>query len=136
MTTYADTSALVRLLVTTPQRAALVSYLGAEPTLAGSGLTVTELLRVAVGKHQIPEAKALLLLDSLDLLSLHPDLMLRAGRLPSPPGTYLRSADAVHIAAAIEMGAADFLSYDRRQAAAARQAGLAVQAPGMPAGWL
>lgn len=135
MSTYADTSALVRMLVNTPQRTDLLAYADTGPELMGCGLTVTELLRVAVGKHAVPEKRALALLDSLDLLTLHPDLMLRAGRLPAPPGTFLRSADAIHVAAAMEMGAADFLSYDRRQARAARQTGLVVLTPGMPPDW-
>lgn len=136
MSTYADTSALVRVLVANPQRSALAAYLGTRPELAGCGLTVTELLRVAVGKHGVPEEAALTLLNHVDILALHPDLLLRAGRLPSPPETFLRSADAVHLVAAMEIGAAEFLSYDRRQAQAARQAGFDVHSPGMPTEWI
>lgn len=135
MSTYADTSALVRLLVVNPQRAELVAELNDVSELVGCGLTVTELLRVAVAKHGVPEASVLALLDGLDVLALDPALLLRAGRLPSPRGTFLRSADAIHIAAAIELGVTDVLTYDRRQAQAAAQAGFSVRAPGLPTGW-
>lgn len=38
-----------------------------------------------------------------------------AGRLPSPPGTFLRTADAIHLIAAMGLGETDVLTYGRRQ---------------------
>ncbi|MBL8930826.1 MAG: hypothetical protein JNL54_11935, partial [Kineosporiaceae bacterium] len=58
-----------------------------------------------------------------------------AGRLPSPPGTFLRTADAIHLVAAMELGENEFLTYDRRQAQAAAERGFAVVSPGRPADW-
>ena len=133
---YADTSALVKLLVEAPERPALLSYLSAtEPMLVGCGLTVTELLRVASGRHGVPQARVDELLTTLDILALDGALLRRAGLLPSPPGTFFRSADAIHVVAAMDLAATEFLTYDRRQAQAAVQAGFAVRSPGLPTGW-
>jgi|GEM_PF-4069677 len=104
---YAGTSALVKLLVEAPERPALLSYLSAtEPMLVGSGLTVTELLRDACGRHGVSQARVDELLTTLDILALDGALLLRAGLLPSPPFTFLRL-----------------------------QAGFAVRSPGLPTGW-
>ncbi|MBA0126592.1 type II toxin-antitoxin system VapC family toxin [Haloechinothrix sp. YIM 98757] len=48
------------------------------------------------------------------------------------PGTRLRSLDAVHVTAALSLGAAlvRFVTYDKRMIAAAEEAGLPVAAPG------
>lgn len=46
------------------------------------------------------------------------------------PGSTLRSLDALHVASALEADASTFVTYDTRQAEAAREAGLEVLAPG------
>jgi len=47
-------------------------------------------------------------------------------------GAHLRSLDAIHIATAVEVGGVDvFVTYDERQAAAARIAGFRTIAPGV-----
>lgn len=53
----------------------------------------------------------------------------RAGSLS--PGTRLRSLDAIHVAAALSLGAAltSFVSYDKRQLAVATEHGLPVASP-------
>jgi predicted nucleic acid-binding protein len=132
---YADTSALVKLLVDEPETANLRTYLTSERAqLLSSELTVAELERVA-GRAGVIVAATETLLGQVSLLALDRPALTRAGRLPSPAGTFLRTADAIHIVAAIELGATTFLSYDRRQAQAAEASGLTVVAPGRPTGW-
>lgn len=61
-------------------------------------------------------------------------LLQRAGRLPDG-GLLLRTADALHVATALESEAADFCTYDRRQAGVATVFGFRIVAPGRPADW-
>ena len=69
--------------------------------------------------------------DVLDMLALLPvdrTVLLTAGASTEPA---VRTLDAIHVAAAIEVTPTDgFVSYDERQAAAARLAGLRTIAPG------
>ena len=67
------------------------------------------------------------LLDSLALLPLDRALLLAAGALAEPA---LRALDAIHVAAAVDLSPLDaFVSYDERQGAAARLAGLRTARP-------
>lgn len=133
--TYADTSALVKLLVCEPETAALGTYLSSTPDrTTSSELTVAELTRT-VSRAGADAASAALLLRQLDLLAIDEASLWRAGRLPAPPGTFLRTADAIHLVAAMELGETEFLTYDRRQAQAAESRGFVVRSPGRPDGW-
>ena len=133
--TYADTSALVKLVVPEPESAAVAAYLAAATDrTASSELTIAELLRTAA-RADGDTASAVLLLRQLDLLAVDEASLWRAGRMPSPAGTFLRTADALHLAAAADLGETDFLTYDRRQAQAAAERGFAVVSPGRPDGW-
>jgi predicted nucleic acid-binding protein len=68
------------------------------------------------------------LIDALGLLPLDRALLLAAGTLAEPA---LRALDAIHVAAAIDLSPVDgFVTYDERQAAAARLAGLRTMSPG------
>jgi uncharacterized protein len=68
----------------------------------------------------------------LDLFGLHPVtrvLLWRAGRIFEPG---LRSLDAIHVMAALELRPIEaFVSYDQRQLEAAHDAGLRTVSPGM-----
>jgi predicted nucleic acid-binding protein len=67
-------------------------------------------------------------LQALALLPLDRALLLAAGALAEP---MLRAFDAIHIASAAAVLPIDaFVTYDDRQAAAARLAGLRTVAPG------
>lgn len=133
--TYADTSALVKLLVAEPEtsalRAALAAFTG---SLSSSELTIAELTRTAA-RAGVPPPASHRLLSQLDLLALDRSLLGRAGRLPSAPGTFLRTADAIHLAAAMSLGEAQVLTYDRRQAQCAAQHGFTVWSPGRDEDW-
>lgn len=133
--TYADTSALAKLLIAEAETDALGAYLTAAPgRTTSSELTIAELTRT-VARAGVDGASVGLLLRQLDLLAIDEAGLWRAGRLPSPPDTFLRTADAIHLIAAMELGETDFLTYDRRQAQAAAARGFAVIAPGRPDGW-
>ena len=133
--TYADTSALAKLLIAEAETGALGAYLAAAPDrTTTSELTIAELTRT-VTRAGVDAASAGLLLRQLDLLAIDEAGLWRAGRLPSPPGTFLRTADAIHLIAAMELAETDFLTYDRRQAQAAEARGFLVIAPGRPDGW-
>jgi predicted nucleic acid-binding protein len=67
------------------------------------------------------------LLESLALLPLDRALLLAAGELAEPA---LRALDAIHVAAGVDLSPLDaFVSYDERQGAAARLAGLRTVRP-------
>jgi predicted nucleic acid-binding protein len=132
---YADASALVKLVREEPESHGLRAFLdGAD--LVTSELVLTEvpraLRRAAARDRALPLdllfARAGELLDAVALLPLDRSLLVSAGALEEPA---LRALDAIHVAAAIVVAAIDaFVSYDERQSAAGRLAGLRTIAPG------
>jgi predicted nucleic acid-binding protein len=130
-----DTSGLVKLLIAEAETQPLGEYLSkTTDRTTSSELSIAEVTRT-VARSGGDAAAAGLLLRQLDLLTIDEASLWRAGRLPSPPGTFLRTADAIHLVAAMELGESEFLTYDRRQAQAAAERGFAVVAPGRPDGW-
>jgi len=123
---YADTSALLKALVEEDHSEALVDHVQ-DDILLSSAVLVTEVHRAA-DRLGIDHAVADTILAGVDLLDLTPAILLRAGLLPF---SGLRSLDAIHIASALVGGADEFLTYDDRQAAAARSVGLRVVSPGV-----
>ncbi len=69
------------------------------------------------------------LLRTAVLRPIEPDVLREAGASPDP---FLRSLDAIHIATAVRLRLLidAFVTYDKRQATAAREAGLRVVSPG------
>lgn len=134
---YADSSALVKLVHRERETAALRAFLDGADVVTCE-LVLTELPRAIRRAAAADPALTLTLapllaragevLDAVALLPLQRDVLLAAGRLTEPA---LRALDAIHIAAALAAGAIDgFVTYDERQAAAARLAGLRTVAPG------
>jgi predicted nucleic acid-binding protein len=132
---YADASALVKLVRDEPESEALRSYID-RADLVSCALVLTELpraiRRAAAVDRQLPLedliARAGVLVDALALLALDDDLLAAAGALAEPA---LRALDAIHVAAAVDVSPLDaFVSYDERQSAAARLAGLRTVRPG------
>lgn len=77
-------------------------------------------------------ARAEAVIDVLGLVPLDRRLLLAAGALSEPA---LRALDAMHVAAAVGISPIDaFVSYDERQSAAARLAGLRTTSPGASPG--
>ncbi len=129
MILYIETSAAAKLLVDEPASSRLAARLdGAvdqdEPLLS-SMLLETELRRLAV-RVDLAQAAVTHLLERFDLMETDRSLYREAGLLP---GRHLRSLDALHLAAALRVGADVMVTYDRRQADAADAAGLPVLAP-------
>ena len=132
---YADTSALVKLVREETESNALRAYI-ADADLVSSELVLTEIPRAV--RRAVANDPALpldLLLDRagelIDALALRPAdraLLAGAGALAEPA---LRALDAIHVASATDLGPLEaFVTYDERQAAAARLAGLRTVAPG------
>jgi predicted nucleic acid-binding protein len=131
---YADASALVKLVRAEPESAALRRFL-AGADLVSCELVLTEVpraVRRAAREQRLPLEplirRAGEALDALALLPLDRAVMLAAGALADPA---LRALDAIHIAAAVDLSPLDALvTYDHRQAATARLAGIRTVAPG------
>jgi uncharacterized protein len=131
---YADASALVKLVWEEPDSKALRAFL-ADADLVSSELILTEIpravRRAADDDPRLPRdvllERAGALLDAVALRPLDRPLLLAAGALDEPA---LRALDAIHVASAVDLDPIDaFVTYDERQAAAARLAGLRTMAP-------
>jgi uncharacterized protein len=132
---YTDASALVKLVREEPESAVLRTFL-AEADLVSCELALTELpraiRRAAARDPQLPlgalTARAGELLDAIAMVPLDRALLVSAGAISEPA---LRSLDAIHLTAAIDVSPMDaFITYDERQGAAARLAGLRTASPG------
>lgn len=135
---YLDASALVKLIMPETQTAALDAWLtgvGAEPVT--SQLAITEVARTVIRGGHPEAAERIAQLGGLALrvgsrevraLPATADVFVAAGRLMPPT---IRSLDAIHLATALALGPAlrALVTYDTRQADAARPLGLAVHSP-------
>ena len=126
---YLDASALVKLVVSESETDALWSWLAEEPREPiGCDLARTELLRAVrrVAPDRVVQARAVL--EAVTLVEVTTAIFEEAGRLT--PST-LRTLDAVHIAAALDLGddLEGLVTYDERLAAAAEANGIAVTSP-------
>jgi len=126
---YLDTSAAVKLVVVEKGSAALRRWLVArDERIVSSDLLRTELLRATrrAAPEQMVQARSVL--ESLILVKLSTAVCERAAMLE--PGL-LRSLDALHLAAALEIGdeLEAVVTYDRRMAEGAQALGIAVVAP-------
>lgn len=134
---YLDASALVKLVREEPESPALSAFLdGAE--ILSSELALTEVpraIRRAVARDPQLSLDALIeqtseVLDAIAMLPLDQTVLIAAGALQEPA---LRALDAIHVTAALELSPVDaFVTYDERQSAAARLAGLRTVAPSAP----
>lgn len=130
MAFYLDTSAAVKLVVQERETSALSKWCGApDRVFVASDLLRTELVRATrrAAPEQIGQAR--LVLESVTLLTITPDLCERAADLE--PAT-LRSLDALHLAAALALGdeLEGIVTYDDRLVDAATGLGIQVVAPG------
>jgi predicted nucleic acid-binding protein len=128
MAIYVDTSAAVKLLVREPETSALRRWLGEEERdLVSSDLLRTELSRVALRLGD-GTRRAQAILAGIIVLPVTTATFDSAGVLE--PAT-LRSLDALHLAAALDLGDEldAILTYDDRLADAAVTHGVEVVAP-------
>jgi uncharacterized protein len=125
---YLDTSAAVKLIVDEPEAQAFRAWFAQASPCVSSDLMRTELLRATrrASLRFVPRARKVL--DALALLRL-PSSCFEAAALLEPIG--LRSLDTLHLACALSLGddLHGFVTYDERQAEAARQAGIRVFSP-------
>jgi predicted nucleic acid-binding protein len=127
---YADTSAVIKLLVEETHSAAFAAFYDshADAEWVSSALVRIEVVRA------VARAKPVLLPDARDLLQAFSyismdDEVVEAAM--NEPDRSLRSLDAIHLATARLLGADldAVVTYDDRLAAAAGDAGLATAAP-------
>jgi predicted nucleic acid-binding protein len=125
----------VKLVRAEPESAALQRFVGGAD-LVSSELVLTEvpraIRRAAGGDPLLPAGvlleHAALVLDAIALRPIDRASLIAAGAIDEPA---LRALDAIHIVAAIDLLPLDaFVTYDERQAAVARLAGLRTIAPG------
>ncbi|MDQ6747618.1 MAG: PIN domain-containing protein [Candidatus Dormibacteraeota bacterium] len=118
----------MKLVMPEPESAALRGHLRQWRTRVSAALLCTEALRAATRASPLRLAAVRRQLGGVVLLDLDMALLERAGIL-HPPG--LRSLDAVHVAAALSLGAdlAELITYDSRMAVAATAHGLVVTSP-------
>lgn len=125
---YIDSSAAVKLLVDGQESEALVAELVSQgPDLVSCFLLETELRRVVHRRAELDHSAVTAVLDRISLYEVPPSIFREASLLP---GSSLRSLDAVHLAAAVRLGADVVLTYDDRMEDAAHELGLTVTAPG------
>ena len=132
---YLDSSAIVKLVREEPESAALVRYVDGAG-LVSSELALTEVPRAIRRAAAVDERlaapplleQAAAVLDTIALRPVDRAGFAAAGAIDEPA---LRSLDALHLVAAIDLLPLDaFVTYDERQAAVARLAGLRTVAPG------
>jgi predicted nucleic acid-binding protein len=125
---YLDTSALTKLVVAEPETRALRTWLRNKREPVACDLARAELIRAV--RRSVPERllQARAVLDSLTLIEVTPAVFEQAGRLDPPS---LRSLDAIHLAAALDLGddLESLVTYDERLAEAAGVHGIPVTAP-------
>jgi len=129
MAWYVDTSALAKLVVAESETAALRAWLEEQDRdLVACDLARTELLRAVRRTAPDRVLQAREVLAAVTMVHVTSAVFENAGRL-DPPG--LRSLDAIHLAAALDLGddLEGVITYDDRLANAAVSNGVAVLTP-------
>ncbi len=129
MAYYFDTSALVKLVVREAESGPLRDWMAQEDLIAVTcDLTRSELLRAVPRADPDKVVKAREVLDSVILTRVSTAIFEEAGRLDP---VVLRTLDAVHLAAALDLGddLVGLVTYDTRLADAAIALGISVVAP-------
>lgn len=130
MTLYVDSSALLKRYVDEYDSVAAVGLMATDPVLVTSRLAEVEvrrnLSRLLEGEELVTARRQFQLdLDVFALVALDAVTCNEAARIAEQ--TLCRSLDALHLAAASRAGArTTVLTFDQRQAQAARSLGLAV----------
>jgi predicted nucleic acid-binding protein len=127
---YADTSALVKVVLDERESAALVAYVSTVGRRFVSSALVTveavRAVRIGAGSAEAESVMASIL-TGVSRVAIT-DAVLRRAAVLEPAD--LRSLDAIHLATALELELAEMVVYDRRLADAARAHGLTVVSPG------
>jgi predicted nucleic acid-binding protein len=131
MTTYIDSSALLKRYVSEPDSEFAISLIDADEVLATSWLTVVEVRRALSQLLHVNElASALQVVhDDIERMALVlPDATTRLAAAEIASALNVRSLDAVHLACAqrLRIPSLRFVTFDVRQAVAGRALGFAV----------
>jgi predicted nucleic acid-binding protein len=123
---YFDSSALVKLSHVEPYSDALIDYLDDGPVEASTSVIADVEVRRALRRVGAASDQAV---RGFYLVALEEGIRTKAAVLGSP---VVRSLDAIHLATALAIGddQLEFVTYDGRQADAARALGLKVVQPG------
>ena len=132
---YADTSALVKLVVREAESDALETEVARWDRIAASDIVSIELSRAAArarseGRADAADGRVVLeLLAALSIVPMTDEVRALAATMEP---VELRTLDAIHLSCALALGdeLAGILTYDHRMADAARSRGVAVIAPG------
>lgn len=133
---YLDSSAIGKLAFDEDGSEVLAEYIDACDVVS-SDIALTEVTRTARRiAAELPTnalgdllEKIMIAMEEMVLIMVETRTLVRAGGLE---GSFLRSLDAIHIATAQGLGDVDvFVTYDERQAAAARLAGFRTMSPGV-----
>lgn len=129
MIIYADTSAVLKLVVEDSESAAAAEYFSEAASrndrLVASMLLYTE-IHCAAHRRGFPGELVNAALGGINLVDLARSDLMYASALPGG----LRSADAIHLASAIRLQADLLVAYDAELLSAAVDAGLNVLSPG------
>jgi predicted nucleic acid-binding protein len=129
---YLDSCALIKLVLEERESKALEEHLAEhrQTTQLSSEIATVEVLRALIRIDVEAEVRS----DAESLLKDYARLPIKSSipRAAALPGAYLRSLDALHLASAQMLGdtLTQFITYDKRLAQAAEDAGLPVVAPG------
>ena len=123
---YFDSSAIAKLTQLERESQALIDFLDERRVEASTSILAEVEVMRALRRNGLNDAAAL---RGFYLLQFDADVRHEAVRLGSPQ---LRAIDAIHVATALGIGdkELEFITYDDRQAEAARAAGLKVVQPG------
>ena len=129
MSWYADSSALLKLLIVEKESVALTDFI--DFTMKSSVLTRVEVIRVL---HKIAPEKidrAQIILAGIDLTPLNPAILSMAENFA--PSITLKSLDALHIATAIflDKSVEGVITYDKAMIKNAKELRIKVASPGM-----
>lgn len=128
---YADSSALVKLVIEEPESGALQRHVADGSVVATSRIALVEVPRATSLANPAPEVggETERLLAACMLIDVSDAVLRSAATLTSGP---VKTLDAIHLASALRIGADELLVYDRRLAASGAAQGLAVASPGAP----
>ncbi|MGF1663729.1 MAG: type II toxin-antitoxin system VapC family toxin [Kineosporiaceae bacterium] len=128
--TYLDSTAIVRLVVFERESPALRAWLAGRRPVVTSAVARVEVSRACLAVGDFALRRAQEVLTRIEAVRLSDELMTMAGRLR--PAT-LGALDSLHLATLAVLAhevPATLVTYDGAMAAAARDLGMAVAAPG------
>jgi predicted nucleic acid-binding protein len=127
---YLDSAAVVKLVHTEPESAALRGWLDEQAETGWISSVLTEIESFRALARYAPEAASRLpaVLDQIDLIDL--DQRIRMLARTVTPAT-VRTLDAIHLGTALHVRSAltSFVTYDKRLLDAAQAAGLPIDSP-------